>query len=70
LGDLGGGGSGRYFIATPLPLQKFIAGTAGFIWVQFGMDVRVEQIYLFVNEIHLLRLEKLMGVSKLLTTQR
>jgi hypothetical protein len=63
-------GSGRYFIATPLPLQKFIAGTAGFILVQFGMDVRGEQIYLFVNEIHLLRLEKLMGVSKSLTTQR
>ena len=49
------------FLATPneipyliapytLPLQKFIAGTAGFILVQFGMEVRVEQIYLFVND--------------------
>ncbi|NET30585.1 MAG: cyanoexosortase B [Cyanothece sp. SIO1E1] len=32
-----------------LPLQRFIAGTAGFILLQFGIDVRVEQIYLFVN---------------------
>ncbi|NJR58192.1 MAG: cyanoexosortase B [Cyanobacteria bacterium CRU_2_1] len=33
-----------------LPLQQFIAGTAGFILLQLGMDVRVEQIYLFVND--------------------
>lgn len=33
-----------------LPLQKFIAGTAGFILVQLGINVRVEQIYLFVND--------------------
>jgi cyanoexosortase B len=33
-----------------LPLQSFIAGTAGFILVQFGMNVRVDQIYLFVND--------------------
>jgi cyanoexosortase B len=49
------------FLATPneipyliapytLPLQKFIAGMAGFILVQFGMEVRVDQIYLFVND--------------------
>jgi cyanoexosortase B len=49
------------FLATPnsipyllapytLPLQKFIAGMAGFILLQFGMEVRVEQIYLFVND--------------------
>jgi cyanoexosortase B len=49
------------FLATPnelpyllapytLPLQRFIAGTAGFILVQIGMDVRVDQIYLFVND--------------------
>jgi cyanoexosortase B len=48
------------FLATPtevpyllapytLPLQSFIAGTAGFILQQLGMDVRVDQIYLFVN---------------------
>ncbi|MBD2058938.1 cyanoexosortase B [Oculatella sp. FACHB-28] len=48
------------FLATPteipyllapytLPLQSFIAGTAGFILQQIGMDVRVDQIYLFVN---------------------
>lgn len=40
-----------YLIAPyTLPLQKFIAGTAGFILVQFGINVRVEQIYLFVND--------------------
>jgi cyanoexosortase B len=40
-----------YLIAPyTLPLQKFIAGTAGFILVQLGMEVRVEQIYLFVND--------------------
>jgi cyanoexosortase B len=33
-----------------LPLQQFIAGTAGFILVQFGMNVRVDQAYLFVND--------------------
>ncbi|GAB4374018.1 MAG: cyanoexosortase B [Elainellaceae cyanobacterium] len=49
------------FLATPneipyllapytLPLQQFIAGTAGFILVQLGFDVQVEQIYLFVND--------------------
>jgi cyanoexosortase B len=49
------------FLATPnslpyllapytLPLQQFIAGMAGFILLQFGMEVRVEQIYLFVND--------------------
>jgi cyanoexosortase B len=48
------------FLATPteipyliapytLPLQSFIAGTAGFILNQLGMTVTVEQIYLFVN---------------------
>ncbi|MBW4650608.1 MAG: cyanoexosortase B [Kastovskya adunca ATA6-11-RM4] len=48
------------FLATPtavpyliapytLPLQKFIAGTAGFILVQFGIDVTVEEIYLLVG---------------------
>ncbi|MBD1822165.1 cyanoexosortase B [Cyanobacteria bacterium FACHB-DQ100] len=48
------------FLATPneipyllapytMPLQSFIAGTAGFILNQFGMAVRVENIYLFVN---------------------
>jgi cyanoexosortase B len=49
------------FLATPtevpyllapytLPLQSFIAGTAGFILQQLGMSVRVDQIYLYVNE--------------------
>jgi cyanoexosortase B len=33
-----------------LPLQQFIAGMAGFILLQLGMEVRVEQIYLFVND--------------------
>jgi cyanoexosortase B len=48
------------FLATPtavpyliapftLPLQKFIAATAGFILVQFGIDVTVNQIYLYVG---------------------
>ncbi|MBD2742097.1 cyanoexosortase B [Coleofasciculus sp. FACHB-1120] len=48
------------FLATPtqipyllapytLPLQRFIAGTAGFILTQFGMNVTVNQIYLFVG---------------------
>ncbi|MGJ3250133.1 MAG: cyanoexosortase B [Elainellaceae cyanobacterium] len=49
------------FLATPtelpyliapytLPLQRFIAGTAGFILLQFGMDIQVNQIYLLVND--------------------
>lgn len=33
-----------------LPLQKFIAHVAGFILIQFGLNVHVEQIYLFVND--------------------
>lgn len=39
------------FLIEPLalPLQKFIAHVAGFILTQFNLDVRVEQIYLFVN---------------------
>ncbi len=39
------------YLITPftLPLQKFIAGTAGFILMQFGLDVSVEQIYLAVG---------------------
>ena len=39
------------YLLTPytLPLQSFIAGTAGFILSQFGMDVVVEQINLFVG---------------------
>lgn len=40
-----------YLIAPyTLPLQQLIAGTAGFILVQIGLDVRVDQIYLFVND--------------------
>jgi cyanoexosortase B len=49
------------FLATPtevpyliapytLPLQRFIAGSAAFILSQFGVEVRVDQIYLFVND--------------------
>lgn len=39
------------YLITPLtlPLQKFIATTAGFILIQFGIDVSVEQIYLAVG---------------------
>jgi len=33
-----------------LPLQSFIAGVAGFILQQFGVNVFVEGIYLFVND--------------------
>ncbi|MGG6263815.1 cyanoexosortase B [Leptolyngbya sp. AN03gr2] len=33
-----------------MPLQSFIAGTAGFILNQFGMNVTVQNIYLFVND--------------------
>jgi len=33
-----------------LPVQQFIAAVAGFVLVQTGVDVRVEQIYLFVND--------------------
>ncbi|NER36993.1 MAG: cyanoexosortase B [Oscillatoria sp. SIO1A7] len=33
-----------------LPLQSFIAGTAGLILLQFGIDVTVENIYLYVGE--------------------
>ncbi len=32
-----------------LPLQQFIASVAGFILLQFNLDVTVNQIYLFVN---------------------
>lgn len=40
-----------YLIAPyTLPLQSFIAGTAAFILLQFGLDVQVNQIYLFVND--------------------
>lgn len=39
------------YLLTPytLPLQRLIALVAGLILMQFGMEVRVEQIYLFVN---------------------
>ena len=39
------------YLITPLtlPLHKFIATTAGFILIQFGIDVTVEQIYLAVG---------------------
>ena len=39
------------YLITPLtlPLQKFIATTAAFILIQFGIDVSVEQIYLSVG---------------------
>jgi len=39
------------YLITPytLPLQKFIAGTAGFILLQFGLPVTVEGIYLTVG---------------------
>jgi cyanoexosortase B len=40
-----------YLIAPyTLPLQQFIASMAGFLLTQFGMEVRVDQIYLFVND--------------------
>lgn len=32
-----------------IPLQAFIAATAGFILLQFSINVRVENIYLYVN---------------------
>ncbi len=39
-----------YLIAPyTLPLQSFIAGTAGFILMQLGMNVTVEGIHLFVG---------------------
>lgn len=39
------------YLLTPytLPLQKFIAGVAGFILMQLGVNVSVDQIYLSVN---------------------
>ena len=39
------------YLITPftLPLQKFIAGSAGLILMQFGLEVSVEQIYLAVG---------------------
>lgn len=33
-----------------LPLQHFIAETSGFILTKFGLNVRVEEIYLYVND--------------------
>lgn len=40
------------YLITPwtLPLQKFIAASAGFILMQLGMNVSVEAIYLAVDE--------------------
>jgi cyanoexosortase B len=39
-----------YLIAPyTLPLQSFIAGVGGFILMQFGLDVTVENIYLLVG---------------------
>lgn len=39
-----------YIIAPfTMPLQSFIAGCAGFILNQFGMDVQVDEIYIFVS---------------------
>jgi cyanoexosortase B len=39
------------YLITPftLPLQTFIAGTAGFLLLQFGFDVSVDNIYLAVG---------------------
>jgi cyanoexosortase B len=39
------------YLITPLtlPLQKFIAGSAGFLLLQFGLDVTVDGIYLAVG---------------------
>ena len=40
-----------YLIAPyALPLQQFIAGVAGFILFQLGIDVQVFHIYLYVND--------------------
>ncbi len=33
-----------------LPLQHFIAETSGLILIKFGLNVRVEEIYLYVND--------------------
>jgi cyanoexosortase B len=33
-----------------LPLQQFIASVVGFLLMQIGMNVSVDQIYVFVNE--------------------
>lgn len=40
------------YLITPytLPLQRLIAGAAGFILMQLGIQIQVEQIYLFVND--------------------
>ena len=39
------------YLITPytFPLQKFIASVAGFLLMQFGFDVNVDQIYLSVE---------------------
>ncbi len=39
------------YVLTPytLPLQEFIAGTAGFVLLQLGLSVQVEGVYIFVN---------------------
>jgi len=40
-----------YLIAPYIiPLQSFIAATAGFILLQFNVNVRVEDVYLYVND--------------------
>ena len=40
------------YLITPyiIPLQSFIAAIAGFILLQFNVNVRVEDIYLYVND--------------------
>ncbi|NJL02255.1 MAG: cyanoexosortase B [Spirulinaceae cyanobacterium RM2_2_10] len=40
------------YMLTPytLPLQEFIAGTAGFVLLQIGIPVQVEGVYIFVND--------------------
>jgi len=40
------------YMLTPftLPLQEFIAGTAGFALLQIGVPVQVEGVYIFVND--------------------
>ncbi|RMF63682.1 MAG: cyanoexosortase B [Cyanobacteria bacterium J069] len=40
------------YLLTPyiLPLQQLIAIAAGFLLLQLGMDVRVDQVYVFVND--------------------
>ncbi len=51
-----------------IPLQAFIAASAGFILLQFGINVRVENVYLYVNDVVVEVAPHCSGLKMLLTS--